>query len=392
MKTKISAIAISASMLLQTGYAFAAAPTLNMPDDINLIATSQYAGVNNASDGSTLNISWRNPDSEISSITVTEETLGNISDGASITTEAGGYNHIQLKGLSNEQIYVFTVSITDFAGEVKDYVVTGKPKTHHMNRCTEEGYKTIWNYKFEGIPSASGFYIDFTDKAGGNSSLKIVQNSANEEFHFKTENDNYDPVEPGSEYEFSFWMKSDCNSGQKVSISNDWSGQYFFELKKDWTKYTYKIHDIVSSGGKYSFKLTDAETGTVMTFNNQNNNRFCPRLRLVGGGVTWIDDMQLHKYNEDGTLGSNMFIDGDFEWGAALGASVTVADREATFKWSNPNSKFITEMSIVNEIGGVEASASSLEVGKGNTVTLSNIEKGTVYDYKLKMIMRSINS
>jgi len=187
-------------------------------------------------------------------------------------------------------------------------------------------------------------------------------------------------------------MKSDCNSGQKVSISNDWSGQYFFELKKDWTKYTYKIHDIVSSGGKYSFKLTDAETGTVMTFNNQNNNRFCPRLRLVGGGVTWIDDMQLHKYNEDGTLGSNMFIDGDFEWGAALGASVTVADREATFKWSNPNSKFITEMSIVNEIGGVEASASSLEVGKGNTVTLSNIEKGTVYDYKLKMIMRSINS
>ena len=73
MKTKISAIIILASLTARMGFVSAEASNFNLSDDINLIATSQYAGQNASSNGTQLNISWVNPDIDIDSIKTVDD-------------------------------------------------------------------------------------------------------------------------------------------------------------------------------------------------------------------------------------------------------------------------------------------------------------------------------
>ena len=314
--------------------------TFHLPDEINLIVSNIHGGMNKPALGNGLNISWTNPDYDISSITVYEETLGNISAGEAISIAPGDCNLIQKTGLSTGVIYKFTVSITDYKGDVAEFTATGKTGTFEMNRRTEENYKSIWNYKFEGIPSASGYFLDFEDKAQGASSLKIVKNSEDDIAHFKVESDNYDYMEVGKEYEFSFWLKSELSGSQPIWLQNDQiSNVYYLNVSDEWQKYTFKIYDVKQAGTKYSYNLKDLDTGTVVKYVNLSTNRFCPRLRFRGSGRAWVDDMQLHQYGDDGNLGGDMFIDGDFDWGGTFGRTVSQNDGTATVEVLDTTSK-----------------------------------------------------
>ncbi len=357
------------------------------PDKINLITSNVYAGVNTDCVGDKLNISWTNPDYEISEIKLSEQTLGVI-EGA-FSSEPGAFNHIQLTDLVKDTIYTFTVAITDSSGNTINYITTGKPGSYQMNRLTEERYKTIWNYKFEGHPSVTGYFLDFGEKHSGYSSLMVVQNGNNQNAHFKVENDNHDYVEVGSEYEFSFWMKSELSGEKSVNMINDWTGQYYLDLKPEWTKYAFKIYDITLTGGKYSYKLLNLDNGDVITYSGLSNNRFCPRLIFINSGRVWVDEMQLRKYNEDGTLGNNTFIDGEFEWGGDCYVSVTEGDDNATVKWKNPASGYIMESVLVDENNNIVHIGNTNSSGE-NTVSLTELEKGRTYGYRVRMIVNGV--
>ena len=49
-------------------------------------------------------------------------------------------------------------------------------------------------------------------------------------------------------------------------------------------------------------------------------------------------------------------------------------------------------MSIINEIGTVEAAVNETGAGKPNTVTFTDIEKGTVYNYYLKFLVNGVTN
>jgi len=99
--------------------------------------------------------------------------------------------------------------------------------------------------------------------------------------------------------------------------------------------------------------------------------------------------MQLRKYNEDGTLGNNTFIDGEFEWGGDCYVSVTEGDDNATVKWKNPTSNYITESVLVDENNNIVHIGNTGSKGE-NTVTITELEKGRTYGYRVRMIVNGV--
>jgi hypothetical protein len=399
MKKIILAAAVTVlSVLCASGVLASEIRAFDIPEDINLIVTNVHGGTNNNSPGDSLNISWTNPDYEISEITLTEETLGNIS--GIINTNSGEGNSIRVTGLTTNKIYTFTVSITDDEDTVHSYTTTGRPAIFYKNRRTEEAGKNIWEFKIEGLPAASGYFVDLFDKKEGASSLKIVKNSNTESdvAHFKVEQNNEIKLEEGKEYNFSFWLKSELSGAgsRPIYLQQDVNSNiYYLKVSAEWKYYEFKIYDIAKIGEKYQFTLKDVNTGTEINFVNLDSTKFTPRLRFRGLGSAWIDDMKLCKYKTDGTLDGNLYINSNFDWCGSFQSSVTSEGDKAeiSIKTSGDDIVKTTEISVFDEKGMLVAQETAEDGFSADTkkiVVLDNIEQGTVYSYWLKMVINGI--
>ena len=173
MKKKVLSMLLAMSMTASLGCVNVLAETTTtskIPTEINFIMSNVHGGNNNNTHGDALEISWKNPSYEISAIEVVDQSGASVVPaGTELSTASDAFNYFRVTGLTTDTIYKYTVKITKADGNVEAYTTTGKPRSFMKQRQTEDGYKTVWEYKNEGLPVQTATYIDAAEKANGNS-------------------------------------------------------------------------------------------------------------------------------------------------------------------------------------------------------------------------------
>lgn len=365
--------------------------TVKIAPEINLITQLPQE------DGTKINISWRNPDYEIQEIVVSEETLGVVSNGKAIYLQSGAYNNFWVEGLTADTQYKFTVKIKDTDGNSELYSTIGTAKQVNVERYRELFGSNKWNLKNEDRVDGTAVFIDSAEKANGNSSLKIVKNNPGTNIELLSENANKVTLTPGQEYQLSFYTKTKLQDGTANVVYWMWNtkGAFYARRNYEWVKNTYKIYNIVSENGAYSATVTGVDGSDVkITGLTQSDLNFQARFVINGAGCAWIDDIELHQINSDGTLGDNLYsADNTFEWGGISGISTRSGYGSSSgvvyIYWKNATGTTTNDIAVVDKNDNV-IMAGNAATGAENDLTITNLTNGTVCDYYIRAVINGI--
>lgn len=385
MKKKILSMVIAMSTMMSYASIAVKADAVSVkriPDEINLITSHEQ------SNATLINLSWTNPDYAITAIEVTEPTLGNVSEGKTISLEAGASNIIPLTGLTDGTLYTFTVNITKEDGSVEAYTTTGLAKSINMERNTEEEYGSLWYLKYDNRPSNAGRFIDSSTKNSGNSSLKLVLNNASY-IGMLSEDQNARFFTEGYTYEFSFYTKNLLKNGV-VKWTDDYAGTFNASPSDEWKKNTYTIKNVKKNeDNTWSYTVVGIDGIEV---ENIADGYFNPRIVAEGTGVVWIDDIEFYVTDTEGNKSANLYQNGKFEasqgYYGTSNISATGTNASAVIAWTNPQGT-ITESSVVDE--NLNTVATGITDSQGtNSVTISDLTNGTLYNYYIKIVVNGV--
>jgi hypothetical protein len=357
-----------------------------IPDEINLI--TQYA----QNDASKINISWTNPKTPISCIEVSEPTLGIVSTGKALSLNAGEVNNFWItSGLTEGKIYSFTVSITDYAGNITNYTTTAKPGAYDVAHSQQMSGNVVNSVDYALRPDGSGIFINFFEKYAGNSSLNIKKNNLTQDSQLYL---NEVALEIGETYELSFYTKSNLYGGSLNRPYFKWNGGtadyglFLISPSYNWVKSTYTISGISNNGnGTYSATVTDTNDSSY-TLNSLENLNFKALLGVNGAGNVWIDNIELHK------IGGNNLYPSDYQFeGNAWGSAYNLINRSNfdsgtthQIGWNTPTSGTVTVSEVVDENGDTIAAGNTTNSAT-NLLNIENLTIGELYKHYIKLVV-----